>query len=65
MLMTSDIEQLPNSFLDYCPPPPPPPPPAQRTHAHARSQWRQCLRLLHSLALRERHVNVAMERQFV
>ena len=37
--------------------------PPHRTHA--RSQWRQRLRLLHSLALRERHVNVSMERQFV
>ena len=50
MLMTSNIEQTTNSFLDYCPPPPPPP---HRTHARARSQWRQRLRLLYSLALRE------------
>ena len=33
--------------------------------ASARSQWRQRLRLLHSLALPERHENVAMKRQFV
>ena len=38
---------------------------ALQTHKFDGSQWRQRLRLLHSLALRERHVNVAMERQFV
>ena len=61
MLMTSNIEQTTSSFLDYCPPPPPPSP---HTRTRKRSQWRQRLRLLHTLALRERHVNVAMERPF-
>ena len=59
MLMASNIEQKTNSFFDYCPHPSP------HTRTRARSQWRQCLRLLHSFALREKPVNVAMERQFV
>ena len=46
MLMTSNIEQLTNSFWVYCPPP------STHTRTRARSQWRQRLRLLHSLALR-------------
>ena len=49
MLMTSNIEQLTNSFWVYCPPPHPL---NAHTHARARSQWRQRLRLLHSPALR-------------
>ena len=56
MLMTSNKQQT--LFWIIAPPPSP------HTRTRARSQWRQRLSLLHSLALREGHVNVAIKRQF-